>query len=190
MKQKTTNEVDKNEEWKIANYQRKIMGLSVLKTDDVDNMFEKLIEGDQLEGNDNEVKGFGINKFDMSKGNQLIKKRKHELKKNVFRIKADTTDLKYQLNKLQMIARLKLTVGPLYIVTLIEISKALKSIFVNEITLGREIRIPDKLILLSSKSDCNDLPLSLQFYDYISIIIKKQLKQSNLKMSLTQLMKA
>lgn len=51
-----------------------------------------------------------------------------------------------------MIARLKLTVGPLYIVTLIEIMKIIKKIFVFEIILGKEIRIPDKLMMYQTKN--------------------------------------
>lgn len=65
------------------------------------------------------------------------------------RTKIDITDLKYMLNKLLMIARLKLTVGPLYIVTLIEILKIVKKTFIFEVILGKEIRIPDKLMISS-----------------------------------------
>ena len=57
------------------------------------------------------------------------------------------TESKVVINKLKMIAMLKLTAGPLYIVTLIEIIKKTKDIFINELIMGREVRIPDKLTI-------------------------------------------
>ena len=89
-----------------------------------------------------------------------------------------------------MIARLKLTVGPLYIVTLIEILKVVKKIFVYEVILGKEIRIPDKLMINQTKDCSKDLPLSLQFYDYIYILIKKSIEEDVHKLAMTQLIKA
>lgn len=65
----------------------------------------------------------------------------------------DITESKITMNKLLMIARLKLTVGPLYIVTLIEIIRKTKVIFISEIQCGREVRIPDKLNIKYSENE-------------------------------------
>lgn len=54
---------------------------------------------------------------------------------------------KMSLSKLDMIIRLKLTDGPLYVVTLLNIIKQAKLLFVNELKLGREIRIPNSLTI-------------------------------------------
>ena len=114
-------------------------------------MFYKLNDEDDYIDDDQELKGFCCNKFNNSDVNKLLRTRKKQQKKNVARIKIDVTDWKFMLNKLFMIARLKLTVGPLYIVTLIEIMKVIKKIFVFEIILGKEIRIPDKLMMYQTK---------------------------------------
>ena len=77
------------------------------------------------------------------------------------RARMKITESKVVINKLKMIAMLKLTAGPLYIVTLIEIIKKTKDIFINELIMGREVRIPDKLTIKYSqdkKGQMNDLP--------------------------------
>lgn len=57
------------------------------------------------------------------------------------------TESKVEINKLKMILNLKLVKGPLYIVTLLAIIKKIKKIFVNELMLSNEVRIPDKLTI-------------------------------------------
>lgn len=57
------------------------------------------------------------------------------------------TESKVEINKLKMVLTLKLVKGPLYIVTLLAIIKKTKKIFVNELMLSNEVRIPDKLTI-------------------------------------------
>ena len=59
----------------------------------------------------------------------------------------NVTDSKVIVNKLSMIVRLRLVNGPLYIVTLIQIINKTKKIFVNDLMLNKEVRIPDKLTI-------------------------------------------
>lgn len=67
--------------------------------------------------------------------------------KGDMRANVTITESKYIVNKLKMIARLKMVKGPLYIVTIIEIIKKSKQIFINELVMGREVRVPDKLTI-------------------------------------------
>ena len=76
----------------------------------------------------------------------MLHQRKHECFSGL-RNKIDITESKITRAKLLMIAGLKLTIGPLYIVTLIEIIRLTKKIFITEIQQEKEIRIPDKLCI-------------------------------------------
>ena len=92
------------------------------------------------------------------------------------------------MNKLLLIIRLKLTVGPLYIVALLEIIKMTKIIFINELKSGNEVCIPDRLLLNYSKKDQQpQLPLSLQFYDYIYTYVRNSIDEKQLKKGITEL---
>lgn len=80
------------------------------------------------------------------------------------KIRMNLTQARLAMNKLMLIARLKLTKGPLFIVNLIEIIKQTKEIFINEIKQGKEVRIPDKLTIkynVENKTQLTDMPLSL-----------------------------
>ena len=77
---------------------------------------------------------------------KLLYKREQDMKGDL-RALINVTDSKVIVNKLSMIVRLRLVNGPLYIVTLIQIINKTKKIFVNDLMLNKEVRIPDKLTI-------------------------------------------
>lgn len=119
-------------------------------------------------------------------------RKKKECHDNV-RINIDITESRLMMNKLLLIARLKLTKGPLYVANLIEIIKMAKKIFVSEIQQGKEVRIPDKMTIKWQDEHgqmLSDLPQSLRFYDFMYAICKSEVNEDKHKLLVTQLEKA
>jgi len=97
------------------------------------------------------------------------------------------------MNKLVLITKLKLTIGPLYIITLIQIIKKAKIIFINELKLGKQVRIPHYLMIKYTKDSKNiaeGMPFSLQFYNFFYTIFRHDLNEADPKMAIVQLVKA
>lgn len=117
---------DKEIKRKENKFAMKLLGMSVFKTDDVDTMFKGVLN----ENSDDDSDG-GYDEED-KKIRKLLALRKLECFKTL-RNKIDITESKITRSKLVMLVSLNLVEGPLYIVTLIEIIRLTKKIFITEI---------------------------------------------------------
>ena len=77
------------------------------------------------------------------------------------------------MNKLILINKLNLVVGPIYVVILLEIIRLHKNLFTLHLEEGIEKEIPRGIVL-----EGGELPLSYQYYDWVYPIVKQHFNRA------------
>ena len=129
-----------------------LMTQSVSKTVRVDEMFDDYL---------NEKQPLHLRAI-----NETRDYRKNEKKADI-QFKVELAKIHVKLNKLLLINKLNLCVGPQYVIILLEIISLNKNLFALKLEEGIEIEIPRGIVL-----EGGELPLSYQYYDWVYPIVK------------------
>lgn len=108
----------------------KLMAQSILKTDKVDDLFVDPATDFKC-------------MIDLDNTNMQQKACERQL----FRNRNEVHELKVTSNKLKLVLKLRLVRGPPFIILMMEIIKQIKRMFLLELESGKEVLIPERLVM-------------------------------------------
>jgi hypothetical protein len=161
----------------------KVLSTAVLAKDGIDDLFEEHYESDDgLEkktqlGDELYVKAEagsqdgGNQRKQAAPDNEKDKEMKQFLNarsKFLFKKKIKKTEKKQFYSRIQLLIKLRVMKGPLFVHCLLEGIRLSKEIFLAELEMGREVVIPQEL-------NIKEMPFCFQYYDGVLEIICKSL---------------